>query len=80
MHEYEEIGRGFKINGYNYNFNGESMKKFKFYGCNKRNSQKCRGSMKISPNRQIILMVGHTCSLSKNKNNQPKIISVGGYS
>jgi hypothetical protein len=63
VHEYEEIGRGFKINGYYYNFNGESMKKFKYYLCNKRNSQKCRGSIIISPNSDIVKKVDHTCKL-----------------
>ena len=63
VHEYEEIGRGFKINGYYYNFNGESMKKFKYYGCNKRYSQKCRGSIIISPNSDIVKKVDHTCKL-----------------
>jgi len=61
VQEFEEKGGRFKINGYYYNFNGESMKKFKYYGCNKRNSQKCRGSITISPNRQIIKRVEHSC-------------------
>ncbi len=65
VHEYEEIGRRFKINGYFYNFNREYRTKNKYYQCNKINSQKCRGSITISPNRQIIKRVEHTCN-SKN--------------
>ena len=81
VHEYEESGRGFKINGYYYTFKRENKNKNNYYVCNKGlGAKKCRGSITISPNRQIIKMVGHTCSLSKNKSNQPKIISVGGYS
>jgi len=37
------------------------MKKNKYYVCNKLTSQKCRGSITISPNRQIIKRVEHTC-------------------
>jgi hypothetical protein len=61
VHEFEKIGRGFKINGYYYNFNYESMKKINYYVCNKKNSQKCRGSLIITPSRQIIKRVEHTC-------------------
>jgi len=61
VHEYEEIGRGFKINGHSYNFKNESMIKNKYYQCNKMTSQKCRGSIIISPNRQIIKRVEHSC-------------------
>ena len=61
VHEYEEKGRRLKINGHNYNLKNESMKKNKYYVCNKMNTQKCRGSIIISPNRQIIKRVGHTC-------------------
>ena len=59
VHEYEEKGRRLKINGHNYNLKNESMKKNKYYVCNKMNSQKCRGSITISPNRQIIKRVEH---------------------
>ena len=59
MQEYEEIRRSFKINGHSYNLKNESMKKNKYYVCNKMNSQKCRGSITISPNRQIIKRVEH---------------------
>jgi len=58
VHEYEEIGGKFKINGYFYNFNKEYRTKNEFYMCNKKKSkQKCRGSITISPNRQIIKRV-----------------------
>jgi hypothetical protein len=60
-YEYEEKGRRLKINGHNYNLKNESMKKNKYYVCNKMNTQKCRGSVIISPNRQIIKRVEHTC-------------------
>ena len=61
MQEYEEIGRGFKINGYYYTFRHEFKSKKKYYVCSKLKSQKCRGSITISPNRQIIKRVEHTC-------------------
>ena len=61
VHEYEEIGGKFKINGYFYNFNKEYRTKNKFYICNKRKGQQCRGSITISPNRQIIKRVEHSC-------------------
>jgi hypothetical protein len=61
VHEYEETGGRLKINGYFYNFNNESRNKNKYYQCFKKNSQKCRGSITISPNRQIIKRVEHTC-------------------
>ena len=52
----------------------------KYYVCSKLKLKKCRGSITISPNRQIIKRVDHTCNLSKIRNNQPKIISLDGYS
>jgi len=61
MHEYEEIGRSFKINGYYYHLKKESMKKNKYYACSKKDSKKCRGSITISPNRHIIKRVEHSC-------------------
>jgi len=72
VQEFEEKGGRFKINGYYYNFNYESMKKNKYYKCNKINSQKCRGSLVITPSRQIIKRVEHTCNPSKIRNNQSK--------
>ncbi len=72
VHEYEETGRRFKINGLYYHLKKESMKKNKYYQCNKKNSQKCRGSIIISPNHQIIKRVEHTCNSSKIRNNQSK--------
>jgi radical SAM superfamily enzyme len=62
VHEYEETGGRFKINGHSYNLKNESMQKNKYYVCNKRrNTIKCRGSITISPNRQIIKRVEHSC-------------------
>jgi hypothetical protein len=61
VYEYEETCGRFKINGYFYNFNNESRNKNKYYQCFKKNSQKCRGSITISPNRQIIKRAEHTC-------------------
>ena len=61
MHEYEEKNRRFKINGYYYSFQREFKSKNQYYVCNKRKGQKCRGSITISPNRQIIKRVEHTC-------------------
>jgi hypothetical protein len=61
VHEYKEKGRSFKINGHYYNLKKKLMKKNKYYVCNKLTSQKCRGSITISPNRQIIKRVEHTC-------------------
>ena len=61
VHEFEETGGRFKINGYFYNFNNESRNKNKYYQCFKKDSQKCRESITISPNRQIIKRVEHTC-------------------
>ena len=62
VQEYEESGRRLKINGYFYNFTNESTNKNKYYTCNKRCCTiKCRGSVTISPNRQIIKRVEHTC-------------------
>ena len=52
----------FKINGYNYNFQYESRTKNKHYRCNKSgNAIKCRGSITLSPSRQITKKVEHTC-------------------
>ena len=81
MQEYEETARSFKINGYYYNFKRENKNKNKYYKCDKQvGSIKCGGSITISPNRQIIKRVEHTCNPSKIRNNQPKIISLDGYS
>ena len=81
VQEYEETGRSFKINGYYYNFKRENKNKNKYYKCDKKvGSIKCGGSITISPNRQIIKRVEHTCNPSKIRNNQPKIISLDGYS
>jgi hypothetical protein len=63
VHEFEETGGRFKINGYYYNFHNESTTKNKYYQCYKKNSQKCRGSITISPNRQIIKRVEHSCQI-----------------
>jgi hypothetical protein len=69
MYEYEEIGRIFKINGHSYHFVSESTKKIKYYRCNKRTClEKCRGSITISPNDQIIKRIEHTCNPLKNRN------------
>jgi c-di-GMP-related signal transduction protein len=65
VHEYEEIGRRFKINGYYYSFQREFKSKNQYYVCNKRKGQKCRGSITISPNRQIIKKVEHTCQFQE---------------
>jgi hypothetical protein len=63
---YEETGRRFKINGYCYNFKQEYTKKNKYYTCNKKSSAfKCRGSVTVSPNRQIIKKVEHTCQFQE---------------
>ncbi len=81
VQEYEESGRRLKINGYCYNFRQESMKKNKYYKCDKRQgARRCCGSVTISPNGQIIKKVEHTCDPSKNKNNQHIILTVDGYS
>ena len=62
VQEFEEKGGRFKINGYYYNFSNESTTKNKYYQCFKRNSIiRCRGSIIISPNGQIIKKVEHTC-------------------
>jgi len=61
VQEYEETGGRFKINGHSYNLKNESRNKNKYYQCFKKDSQKCRGSITISPNRQIIKRVEHTC-------------------
>jgi len=64
VQEYEEKGRRFKINGYFYNFFYESRTKNKLYLCNKRlRDKKCRGSITISPNFDIVKKVDHTCKL-----------------
>ena len=61
VQEYEESGRRLKINGYFYNFTNESKTKNKYYQCYKRSSIiKCRGSVTISPNGQIIKKVEHS--------------------
>ncbi len=79
VQEYEESGRRLKINGYCYHFYYESTKNNKYYRCIKKSCGiKCRGSITISPHREIVKKVAHTCSLSKNKNNQLKIIYVDG--
>jgi len=80
VQEYEEAGGRFKINGHLYYFRHENKAKNKYYACQKRlNAIKCRGSITLSPNREIVNMVAHTCDPSKN-NNPPIIISVDGYS
>jgi histone H3/H4 len=62
VQEFEKKGGRFKINGYFYNFTNESTNKNKYYTCNKRRCTiKCRGSITISPNGQIIKKVEHTC-------------------
>ena len=59
---YEQKGRSFKINGHYYNFRRENKSKNKYHKCDKKcGSIKCRGSITISPNRQIIKKVKHTC-------------------
>jgi hypothetical protein len=63
VHEFEENGGRFKINGHSYNLKNESTIKNKYYVCNKVNSQKCRGSIIISPNSDIVKKVDHTCKL-----------------
>jgi hypothetical protein len=65
VHEYEEKNRRFKINGYYYSFQHEFKSKNQYYVCNKRKGQKCRGSITISPNRQIIKKVEHTCQFQE---------------
>ena len=61
VHEYEETDKKTKINGHFYHFRSESKIKSKYYLCNKRNTQKCRGSITISANREIVKKVEHTC-------------------
>ena len=71
VQEYEEIGGRFKINGYFYNFRSESKSKHKYYLCNKRrNTIKCRGSITVSQNHEIVKKIEHTCNPLKNKNRQ----------
>jgi len=68
LQEYEETGRRFKINGYNYRLDYESTEKKKYYRCIKRcNAIKCRGSIIISPIRQIVKSVDHTCQIKAKK-------------
>ena len=61
VQEFEETGGRFKINGHFYHFRSESKIKSKYYLCNKRITQKCRGSITISANREIVKKVEHTC-------------------
>ena len=61
VQEYVKKGRSFKINGHYYGFQHESKKKNKYYVCSKSRKVKCRGSITISPNRQIIKRVEHSC-------------------
>ena len=66
VHEFEKTGGWFKINGYFYNFANESTNKNKYYTCKKRCcTVKCRGSITLSPNRQIIKKVEHTCQFQE---------------
>ena len=83
MQEYEETGGKFKINGYFYKFRHESKTGNKYYKCDKMcNAIRCRGSVTISPNGQIIKKVEHTCNplKIKNKYNPRIVITVEGYS
>ena len=67
-HEYEKIGRKFKIDGHFYYFRFESMTKNKQYSCIERNTKRCRGSITISPNNKIVKKVEHSCITSINDN------------
>jgi len=83
VQEYEETGGKFKINGYFYKFRHESKTGNKYYKCDKMcNAIRCRGSVTISPNGQIIKKVEHTCNplKIKNKYNPRIVITVEGYS
>ncbi len=80
VQEYEETDGRFKINGDNYNLISDSRSKNKYYVCNKRYGQKCRGSIILSPNHYIIKKVAHTCELSKNKNDPSVIKTIDGCS
>ena len=69
VHEYEEIGRRFKINGYDYYLISESKTEHKYYLCIKsRCAIRCRGSITISPNNKIVKKVEHSCITSINDN------------
>jgi len=62
VQEFEEKGGSFKIDGHYYHFTYESKTKNKYYKCYKMcNAIRCRGSITISPNRQIIKRVEHSC-------------------
>ena len=67
-HEYEKIGRKFKIDGHFYYFRFESMTKNKQYSCIERNTKRCRGSITISPNSRIVKKIEHICNKSQNDN------------
>ncbi len=63
IHEYEKTGNKFKLNGYWYFFSKLLKSKNKYFTCIKRcNSEKCHGSIVITPNRQIAKKVDHSCN------------------
>ena len=65
--ERELRGKKTLIYGHFYHFRHESIKKNKYYVCSKRNCPiKCRGSITIAPNSQVIKRVEHICNTSKN--------------
>jgi hypothetical protein len=65
---FEKMGRKLRgkktlIDGYFYHFRHESIKKNKYYVCSKRNCPiKCRGSITIAPNSQVIKRIEHICN------------------
>ena len=50
------------VDGYSYNFQTQYKNKNKYFRCRKKNTQKCRGSVTLSPKETIVRKRVHTCS------------------
>jgi len=63
VQEYEKKGGKFKINGHRYYFTREYKSKNKYFQCIKKKcSEKCPGSVTITPSRKIVNKVVHICN------------------
>ena len=63
VQEYEKKGGKFKINGHRYYFITEYKSKNKYFQCIKKKcSEKCPGSVTITPSRKIVNKVVHICN------------------